>query len=191
MDNDQSLPDYIKPGLDILFIGINPGIRSATVGHHFAGHSNRFWKLLNEVTLVPHEVTYQDDAQLTKWGLGFTNMVSRTTKGSRNIGKPDYIVGREDLVAKVRRFQPRILAILGISLYPILFPNRRLSTQKSRVDSPRPSIGLLPESFEGARVVLLPNPSGRNAHYSYQQMVNGFYELKEVRRRLKESLPVT
>ncbi len=185
MDAHQTLPDYIKLGLDILFIGINPGIRSAKIGHHFAGHSNRFWKLLNETSLVPHHVTYEDDRRLTEWGLGFTNIVSRTTKGSGSLTKPDYLAGREALGARIRHFQPRILALLGMTLYPILFPKSPSSGKIAYQPSSRVKIGLCSETFEGAKVVLLPNPSGRNAHYSYQEMLKGFQELDRIRRNLQ------
>ena len=187
MVTTKTLPDYIKSDLDILFIGINPGTRSAEVGHHYAGPSNRFWKLLNEAKLVPCVVTYQDDWRLPEWGLGLTNVVSRTTSGSSGLAKPDYVTGRAALADKVRQYRPRILALLGITLYPILFPKRLLSGERSRKRTSKSQVGLLPESFEGAKVVLLPNPSGRNAHYSYYDMLIGFRELKHVRRSLQTS----
>ena len=185
MDTHQTLPDYIKLGLDILFVGINPGIRSANVGHHFAGHSNRFWKLLNEAKLTPLHVTCKDDTRLTEWGLGLTNIVSRTTKGSNSLTKSDYQVGRVALSARVRRFKPRILALLGMTLYPIIFPASPLLSKNLSHKPSRAKIGLLPETFEGTKVVLLPNPSGRNAHYSYQEMLEGFRELDRIRQSLQ------
>lgn len=186
MNEQQPLPDYIKPGLDIVFVGINPGARSAQVGHHYAGHSNRFWKLLNEAKFLPHEVSYQDDGRLMEWGLGFTNIVSRMTASSGGLGKSDYDVGRVNLVRKIRQYRPRILALLGISLYPIIFPNNSVSLLGSAQRSHRQTVGLLPDRFESASVVLLPNPSGRNAHYSYEDMLNGFCTLRRVQTTLHE-----
>jgi len=71
------LRDRIKPGVQVVFVGINPGVRSALTGHHFAGFSNRFWKLLFESRLVPERVTYEDDDRLHEWGYGITNIVAR------------------------------------------------------------------------------------------------------------------
>lgn len=187
MGKPKTLPDYIKPDLDIVFVGINPGTRSAEVGHHYAGHSNRFWKLINEAKLVPCVVTYKDDWRLPEWGLGFTNLVSRTTSGSGDLIKPDFVSGKIELESKIRRYRPRILALLGLTLYPILFSKHSMSNDRKREGSPRAKIGLLPEPFEGAKVVLLPNPSGRNAHYTYQDMLKGFCELKDLRKSLQVS----
>ena len=186
MEKSKPLPDYIKSELDIVFIGINPGVRSAEVGHHYAGHSNRFWKLLNEAKLVPCVVTYHDDWRLLEWGLGFTNLVSRTTSGSGDLIKPDFVSGKIELEHKIRCYRPRIIALLGLTLYPILFPNQSLAGKCYTDKSHRKKIGLLPERFEGARVILLPNPSGRNAHYSYQDMLHGFCELKHLRESLQK-----
>ena len=180
----NTLPDYIKPNLDIVFIGINPGTRSAEVGHHYAGHSNRFWKLINEAKLVPCVVTYKDDWRLPEWGLGLTNVVARTTASSRGLAKPDFVAGKAELAEKIRLYRPRVLALLGLTLYPILFPNHSHSGNRKREISSRAKIGLLPEPFEGAKVVLLPNPSGRNAHYSYHDMLKSFCELKHLRKSL-------
>ncbi|MCA9471958.1 MAG: mismatch-specific DNA-glycosylase [Nitrospirales bacterium] len=185
MSGHLTLPDYIKSGLDIVFVGINPGVRSAVVGHHFAGHSNRFWKLLNDSRLLPCPVTYEDDWRLPSWGVGLTNIVSRTTSGSRDLLARDYSEGRQVLKQKIRRYRPAILALLGVTLYPIVFPQGMRSSQRSQnSDAPR-RVGLLPERFENARVVLLPNPSGRNAHYSYSDMLKGFDELCRLKSELR------
>ncbi len=186
MASHQTLPDYIKPGLDILFIGINPGVRSAEVGHHYAGHSNRFWKLLNEAELVPSIVTYHDDWRLPEWGVGLTNIVSKTTPGSGGLIKSDYVAGRAALVGKIQQYRPRILALLGITLYPILFAHGSLHDNHPGEKSRKVKIGLLSNSFEGAKVMLLPNPSGRNAHYSYQDMLKGYRELHRIRKSLDD-----
>ena len=65
--------DRAGPGLRVLFVGINPGVRSAQTGHHFAGYSNCFWKLLFESGLVPERISYEDDDRLGEWGFGITN----------------------------------------------------------------------------------------------------------------------
>ncbi len=75
------LHDIVRPGLRALFVGINPGLRSAAIGHHFAGYSNRFWRLLHESGLVPEPIGCEDDGRLPEWGFGVTNLIPRPTSG--------------------------------------------------------------------------------------------------------------
>ncbi len=163
------LPDYVRPGLRILFVGINPGLRSAHVGHHFAGYSNRFWKLLCDARLVPRPLTYRDDWHLPEFGLGLTNLIARPTAGIDQLTPEDYRRGRMRLLAKIRRYRPRLIVLLGVTIHDTLFPH----------DPPnRPRrIGRPPRWLEGIPVVTLPNPSGRNAHYSYRVMLKSFRAL--------------
>src|ERR687895_1555914 len=95
------LRDRIAPNLRVLFVGINPGVRSAITGHHFAGHSNRFWKLLWDARLVPEPITYLDDDRLPEWGYGITNIVARATAGIDELTIEDYRAGAQRLLGKV------------------------------------------------------------------------------------------
>jgi len=156
----------------VLFVGINPGMRSAATGHHFAGHSNRFWKLLSESGLVPGPLTYLDEDRLPSWGCGITNLVARPTPGIADLAPAELTAGRAALARKVRRWQPRIVALTGVTIYRALFP--------AAAGPVRP--GLAPERLAGARVFVLPNPSGRNAHYSYADMLAAFVALRELVR---------
>lgn len=165
----SSLPDHLAQDLRILFVGINPGLRSAALGHHYAGPSNRFWTLLYDANLVPERLTYRDDWRLPAWGLGLTNLVPRATAGADGLTSQDYAAGRPTLIWKVRRYRPRVVALLGITLYPILFP------LEPKAASRKP--GLQPVILHGSDIVLLPNPSGRNASYSYQTMLRAFRTL--------------
>lgn len=167
----RPLPDRLRPGLRILFVGINPGIRSAAVGHHFAGHSNRFWKLLHESGLVPLPLTYREDRRLPEWGLGLTNIISRTSAGIDVLDSTEYRNGRAALERKIARYRPRIVALLGVTIFRVLFP------QRSKPARP-PALGLSNVQLAGVPVFLLPNPSGRNAHYSYQVMLAAFRALR-------------
>src|ERR687891_2375090 len=97
------LRDRIRRGVRVLFVGINPGIRSSLTGHHFAGYSNRFWKLLYESRLVPEPITYEDDDRLPEWGYGITNIVPRATPGINDLRPEEYVAGRARLRTKVRR----------------------------------------------------------------------------------------
>lgn len=172
MPRRQALPDHLTTELRILFVGINPGLRSAALGHHYAGPSNRFWKLLYEANLVPERLNYRDDGRLPHWGLGLTNLVSRPTSGLADLTAQDLVGGRQALRQKIRRYRPRVVALLGMTLYPALFPH------EPRQPGPRP--GLQAVMFDDARIVLLPNPSGRNAAYSYQSMLEAFRTLAQV-----------
>ena len=81
------LRDRIEPGVRVLFVGINPGMRSEAIGHHFAGYSNRFWKLLYESRLVPEPIRAEDDVRLPEWGFGMTNLIPRPTPGIESSGR--------------------------------------------------------------------------------------------------------
>ena len=163
------LRDRIKPGVRILFVGINPGQRSEAIGHHFAGYSNRFWPLLYESKLVPERIRAEDDHRLAEWGLGITNLVARMTPGIDTLKPQEYVDGAGILRRKIRRFKPSIVALVGVTLYRSLFevkPGQHVS------------LGLQPQAFEGARVFVLPNPSGRNANFSYAEMLAAFRALR-------------
>src|SRR5919201_5952756 len=97
------LKDRIEPGVRVLFVGINPGVRSALTGHHFAGYSNRFWKLLYDAGLVPEVIDCTDDDRLPEWGFGITNIVARPTPGIDTLTPEEYVAGRARLLRKIRR----------------------------------------------------------------------------------------
>ena len=167
--SQSALPDYLEPNLRIVFVGINPGIRSATLGHHYAGHSNRFWRLLFQAKLVPERLTYRDDSRLPEWGIGLTNLVPRVTAGIESLTAEDYAAGRRVLLRKIRRYRPRVVALLGLTLYPILFPMEAKQTPIK--------LGLQSIALHHSSVALLPNPSGRNAFYSFEAMLTAFRHL--------------
>jgi len=167
------LRDCVKPGVTVLFVGINPGIRSAAIGHHFAGYSNRFWKLLYESRLIPEAVRAEEDARLCEWRLGITNLIARMTPGIDTLKSHEYSTGLGRLRRKVRRWKPQVVALVGVSLYRAIFDKRGPV-----------ACGLQEEVFEGARVFVLPNPSGRNANFSYAEMLAAFRQLKRFRDTL-------
>jgi TDG/mug DNA glycosylase family protein len=154
----------------VLFVGINPGIRSAQTGHHFAGYSNRFWKLLVDSKLVPEPIDWRDDVRLPEWGFGITNLVPRETRGIDTLSRDECLAGVDALRRKVRRFKPEIVAFVGVTLYRWIFGN------KGAV-----KLGRQRDTFEGAEVFVLPNPSGRNANFRYHEMLAAF---RMLRRRL-------
>jgi TDG/mug DNA glycosylase family protein len=167
------LRDRLKPGVRVMFVGINPGQRSEAIGHHFAGYSNRFWPLLYDSKLVPERLRAEDDDRLSEWGLGITNLVPRMTPGIDGLLPHEYAAGARVLRRKIRRFKPGIVALVGVTLFRSLFNLR---------SSERVSLGLQSEELEGARVFVLPNPSGRNANYSYDEMLASFRALRRATR---------
>ena len=175
----QRLTDHIRPGVHILFVGINPGLRSAAIGHHFAGHSNRFWKLLYESKLVSEPLTHQDDWLLPDWGLGLTNIIQRPSAGVNTLKPQEYVGGMERLTATVKQYRPQTVALLGVTIYRMLFSEYRAG---------RISLGLQNETLASRPVFVLPNPSGRNAHYSYQTMLAAFRALRDTTDMLIQGL---
>jgi len=157
----------------VLFVGINPGVRSALTGHHFAGFSNRFWKLLFDSRLVPERIGYQDDVRLPEWGYGITNVVARPTPGIDALEPHEYVEGRVRLRRKLLRYRPPIVAAVGLTVFRALFPERRGKV----------SIGVQPERIGDSVIFVLPNPSGRNANYSYQEMLAAYRQLARLARR--------
>ena len=181
------LKDRIRPDLRVLFVGINPGVRSALTGHHFAGFSNRFWKLLYESRLVPEPVTYADDVRLPDWGYGITNLVARPSPGIDDLKPAEYVAGWKVLDRKIARYRPQLVALVGVTLYRAILPlldEARLETGtadgRRRTVALDPAIGLRPQTIHGARLFVLPNPSGRNANFTYAEMLGAFSALKAV-----------
>src|SRR5919108_3237368 len=129
------LRDRIRPGVRVLFVGINPGIRSSLTGHHFAGFSNRFWKLLYVSNLAPERIGYEDDLRLPEWGYGITNIVPRPTPGIDTLRPEEYVDGRVRLRRKVYRYRPEVVASVGVTVFRAMFPERRAPV----------SLGLQPE----------------------------------------------
>ena len=166
------LRDRIRADVKVLFVGINPGVRSALTGHHFAGPSNRFWKLLGESGLVSEPLTYLDDQRLPEWGYGVTNIVPRPTPGIDTLTREEFVAGRIQLRRKILRYKPAIVAMVGVTVFRAMFPEHRGPV----------ALGEQQESIGTSRVFVLPNPSGRNANYSYAQMLAAFRALNEARQ---------
>jgi double-stranded uracil-DNA glycosylase len=169
--SELRLQDRIRKGLRILFVGINPGVRSAITGHHFAGYSNRFWKLLSDSGLAPGKITYQDDVRLPEWGLGITNLIARPSPGINDLRPAEYVEAWKALDRKIRRYRPKVVALVGVTLYRALLPILNCPPSEE-------VIGPQPFKIHGADLFVLPNPSGRNANYSYKQMLDAFIRLR-------------
>jgi TDG/mug DNA glycosylase family protein len=171
-----------------MLIGINPGVMSATTGHHFAGPTNRFWRLLYESGIVPEPVTHEDDVRLPKWGIGMTNLVARPTPGIDTLRPEEYLEGWQVLEKKIEQFRPEIVAFVGVTMYRALWkviaqgglaPPKPIGRGAAEI---RP--GFQKATVHGARLFVLPNPSGRNAHFSYADMLAAFRALARAMRKL-------
>jgi TDG/mug DNA glycosylase family protein len=158
----KNIADVIAPGLWLLFCGINPGLYSGATGHHFARPGNRFWPALHQAGFTPRQLHPSEQRELLQAGYGVVNLVNRATAAADELAPEEFAAGRKRLAAKVRRFRPQSVAFLGVGAYCHAFGLRNAK------------IGLQPESFEGAKVYVLPNPSGLNANYQLADLVKLF-----------------
>src|SRR5205809_7111125 len=144
----RRLPARLCARPRILFVGINPSLRSAEVGHHFAGPGNPFWRLLYAARLVPEPFTYEDDVRLPGCGLALTNIVPRPTREAAELTPDEYVRGRQALARLIARVRPRVVAFVGSTVYRAFFGPRAGG-----------GAGPKPERIGGARVFVVPNPS--------------------------------
>jgi len=165
------LPARLCPKPRVLFVGINPSLTSARVGHHFAGPGNPFFRLLHAAGLVSEPLTFRDDVRLPGYGLALTNIAERATRQAAELTAADYSRGRRRLARTIARIQPGVVAFVGGTAYRQFF-----GASASR------GSGAKPERIGGAIVYVLPNPSGRNAAYP------GFADKLVWYRRLKRRL---
>src|SRR5690348_9319200 len=149
----RRLRDIIAPNLKVLFCGINPGLYSAAVGHHFARPGNRFWPALDLAGFTPEVLSPFNENEMLKLGLGITNIVQRATAGADELTRDELAEGAKKLEQKIKRYRPDWLAVLGVGAYRQAFdrPDAKMGTQDERIGH--------------TRLWVLPNPSGLNAHY--------------------------
>lgn len=157
----------MAPGLLVLFCGINPGLYTAAVGHHFARPGNRFWPALYAAGFTDRLLSPFAERELLKNGYGITNVVARATASADLLTREEIVAGGARLTRKVLRYRPRVLAVLGVGAYRTAF-NR-----------PRAAIGRQPERIGETLLWVLPNPSGLNANYQAAELARLFRELRE------------
>jgi TDG/mug DNA glycosylase family protein len=163
----KRLPDLLGPNLSVVFCGINPGLYSAAIGHHFGRPGNRFWPTLHASGFTPRLFTGFDDHQLLALGFGATNIVARTTASADQLSRDELLRGARSLRRKLVEHQPRFVAILGITAFRTAF------------QQPKAVGGLQAESIGATRVWVLPNPSGLNAHHPPVVLKRLFTEFRE------------
>lgn len=161
-----TVPDLVAAGLRVLLVGINPGLWSGFAGLHFANPANRLWPVLHAAGLTPRRLRPEDTAELLACGIGVTNLVPRATARADELGAGELRAGRAALEALVERWQPGLVAVLGLTAYRIAFAQ------------PKAEVGAAPERVGGRSTWLLPNPSGLNAGWQMERLVEAYAELR-------------
>jgi TDG/mug DNA glycosylase family protein len=170
---NRTLRDIIAPGLDVLFCGINPGLYSGATGFHFARPGNRFWPALAAAGFTPRRFDPSEGRRLLALGCGITNLVARTTATAAELSLDELRQGRQRLERTVRRYQPRVTALVGITAYRAAF------------DRPDAALGRQPERLADSIVWVVPNTSGLNAHHQAADFARSFGELRRAVLALK------
>jgi len=161
----QSLPDYLKPNLNLVIVGFNPGARSAQVGHYYAGPGNLFWPLLYATGLVPDPLTYQDDARLIEYGIGLTDLVKRSTPSSADLSTAEARDGARVLERKLLRYAPNVVCFNGKGVYGWYRRRRQVA------------LGVQDDAIGPSRVFVAPSTSARNGRVSRAQKAEAFRDL--------------
>jgi TDG/mug DNA glycosylase family protein len=150
-----------------VFCGINPGMRSAALGHHFAGRGNRFWRVLHLSGFTPQQVLPENARSLLSYGCGLTSAVEKPTVGASDLKRSDFVQARPELERKVRRYAPKTIAFLGKAACSVILNQRELPWGQQDL------------SFAGAAVWVLPNPSGLNCAFTLRTLTVAYRELWE------------
>jgi TDG/mug DNA glycosylase family protein len=164
----KTLPDLIVPNLKVLFCGINPGLYTAAIGHHFGRPGNRFWPALYASGFTDRLLSPHEEHELLPRGYGITNIVARASARADDLTEDELRRGARILEQKVARYRPALAAFLGITAYRIAFQR------------PHAVLGLQPDMMAETKLWLLPSPSGLNAHHSPAVLARLFSELKRV-----------
>ena len=161
----DEISDIIAAGLKVLFCGINPGMTAAATGHHFAGRSNRFWRVIHLAGFTPEELQPQEDHAILRYGCGVTSVVKRPTARADQLSPEEFIAAAAEFERKIARHAPHFVAFLGKAAYSGLSGQRDIAW------------GLQPTRMEGALIWVLPNPSGRNRAFGLDRLVEAYRQL--------------
>jgi TDG/mug DNA glycosylase family protein len=162
----RTIPDVAAPRLRVLFCGINPGLVSGALGQHFARPGNRFWKVLHAAGFTEKLLAPAEQWQLVDLGIGITNLVATTSRAAADLSVTQLRRGAAALERKAAQLAPAFVAVLGMQAYRAAF------------ERPKAVIGPQAETLAGARLWLLPNPSGLQARYGFPEMVVMFEDLR-------------
>jgi TDG/mug DNA glycosylase family protein len=176
----DTLPDYLREGLDIVFVGINPGAYSAQVGHYFATPQNRFWKAVNRSGLVPghDDLGPEDDASMPGYGIGFTDVVKRASNSAGSLRVADYRRWAPETKEKLLRYAPAIVCFNGLMGY------RNYVRYADGVQTEL-ALGRQQERIGSSLIFVAPNPSPANAVYSLEDIARWYGELGRLRDEIR------
>lgn len=170
----KKIADLVEPNLKVLFVGINPGLYSGATGHHFARPGNRFWPALHAGGFTPRVLSPFEEEELLTYGCGITNVVQRTTATAAELRPEEYVEGARRLNRLIRKYQPAVVAFLGVGAYRAAF------------GKPKAVIGQQAERIGEATVWVLPNPSGLNANYQLPELARLFKDLRTASAAARE-----
>ena len=171
------LPDILQPGLDLVFVGINPGLASAAKGHHYAGPGNHFWPLLREAGFVPEAFGYEDDGRVLEHNIGLTNLVERPSRGLADLSREELRAGAARLREKLCELRPRVVCFNGKAIYEAFIDGRcAFGLQAERLPAGR-------RGAEGIVAFVMPSTSARTAAYQRDDKLRFFQELKRIVER--------
>jgi mismatch-specific thymine-DNA glycosylase len=162
----QDVPDYLRPGLQLVMVGINPGLRSGSTGHHYAYPGNHFWKLLYESAIIPEPLTYAEDYRVLELGIGLTNLCHRTSREANDLTKEELAAGAISLRAKLQDCRPRVVCFNGMGIYEAFSGRKRITP------------GLQAERLGDTMLFVVPSSSGRTAAYPRKAKLAYFLQLK-------------
>ena len=165
--HSMGLPDVISRSLNVVFCGINPGMRSAVVGLHFANRSNRFWRVLHRAGFTSRQLEPEEAGLLLDYGCGITSAVARPTVSATDLSRADYIAARPVFERKIAKYRPKYLAFLGKPAISVFLNQHDLSW------------GLQSSTLGGSAVWVLPNPSGLNRAFTIGMLTEAYRELFE------------
>jgi mismatch-specific thymine-DNA glycosylase len=178
LDSQQDVPDYLRPGLKLVIVGINPGMRSGASGHHYAFRGNHFWPLLYEAGILPEPLTYAEDHRVLEYDIGLTNLCDRTSRSADELSRQELQAGAASLRAKLLLHRPLIVCFNGMGIYEAFAGRKKVSP------------GLQPEQLEGVLIYVVPSSSGRTAAYLKPAKLALYQELKALIDQVTAGAPV-
>lgn len=177
----KTLPDYLQPGLDLVFVGINPGLYSVQQGHYFARPTNRFWPAFSasrlseraRLALGINRLSPEHDSELPRFGIGFTDVVKRPSANTADLSARDFEKWAPRLLEKLRHYRPRVACFHGLTGY------RPFLNVALRYEGRQPVLGEQPETIGAIRLYVVPNPSAANAHFTLADQTACYDRLAE------------
>ena len=164
--SQQDVPDHLTHGLDLVIVGINPGLRSGASGHHYAFPGNHFWRLLYDSGLLPEPLTFAEDHRVLEYGIGLTNLVDRTSREASELSRAEMAAGAVLLKEKLLQYRPKIVCFKGMGIYTAFSGKKAVP------------LGLQEETLEDILLFVVPSSSGRTAAYQRDVKLRCYRELK-------------